>query len=462
MTRGYLTTTEFHPPAVDGQAGLPPPDGGIDSPRSDLRFGMIVAGLFFVVFLGWAAFTPLDAAAHAPGQLIVSGQRQTVQHRDGGVVESIHVKEGQQVAKGAVLIELGGAEVRANERALAIQMVNLQAQKARLAAEQSGSARIAWPAEFSDPGHSLRAIIQNAVQVQLRDFQAGRSLLSAQSQVLGQQSAQAMESATGYRSQRDSVAEQERLIDEELAGLRPVAEKGFVSTSRIRAMERARASLRGQRGSYEASVAEARVAAGASRLRQLEAEKAYRERASAELRQVDSDLSEIAPKYRAARDQLERLQIRSPASGVVVALNVFTVGGVIAAGNPLMDVVPDRADLVVAARFAVEDADDLRAGQTAQVRFTSLHERSLPILNGKLTRLSADSLVDEKTGLPFYTAELRVPPSELAIIRRVRGDGFELRPGTPVDVLVPLRKRTALQYAFEPLWDTMWLAFREN
>jgi HlyD family secretion protein len=434
----------------------------VDSPRSDLRLGLIVAGLFFVVFLGWAAFTPLDAASAARGQLIVSGQRQTVQHRDGGVIAEIHVKEGQHVTKGQVLIRLAGAEVQAQERSLAIQMVNLQAQKARLEAEQLGMAVISWPAEFADPNNPLSPIIKSAMQVQTREFQAGRSLLSTQSQVLGQQSAQSMESATGYRSQMLSSAEQERLIDEELESLRTVAEKGYVSKSRLRALERAKADLEGRRGSYAASESEARVAAGANRLRQLEAEKSYRERASGGLREVEAALSEIAPKYRSAHEQLERLAIRAPVTGVVVALNVFTVGGVIAPGNPLMDVVPDQADLVVAAKFPVEDADDLNIGQSAQLKFSGLHDRNLPILNGTLTRLSADSLVDEKTDIPYYTAELRVTPRDLQVIRQVRGADFELRPGMPVDVIVPIRKRTALQYALEPLWDTMWLSFREH
>lgn len=271
-----------------------------------------------------------------------------------------------------------------------------------------------------------------------------------------------MQSATGHRSQMLSSAEQERLIDEELEALRTVADKGFVSKSRLRALERAKADLRGRKGSFESNEAEARVAAGASRLRQLEGQKSYREQASVGLREVEAALSEITPKYRAAHEQLERLAIRAPVSGLVVGLNVFTEGGVIAAGKPLMDVVPDQPDLVVSARFPVEDADDLNIGQTAQLKFSGLHDRSLPILNGTLTRLSADSLVDEKTDVPFYTAELRVAPRDLEVIRRVRGANFELRPGMPVDVLVPIRKRTALQYALEPLWDTMWLSFREN
>lgn len=441
----------------EGVAALP-----IDDERREVRLGIIVAGLFFIIFLGWAAFARLDAAAYANGQLVVSGQRQSVQHRDGGVVAKIEVIEGQQVRKGDTLVELAGAEVRAQERALAAQLVNLQAQRARLNAELGGAASITWPSEFAGADGSLLAAIPEAIRLQSSEFAARRSALVAQSSVLGQQSAQSNQSAAGYQSKMISSAEQERLIQAEIDALRPVADKGFVSQSRMRALERAKADLQGQRGQYQANVAEARSAASGGRLRQIEAEKSYRERASAELRDVEFQLGEVTPKYRAARDQLERLKIRAPVTGTVIGLNVFTVGGVIAPGQTLMDIVPDKSDLVVGARVSIDDADDLRVGQVAQVRFLGLHDRNIPVITGKLTKLSADSLTDKESGDVFYTAEVRVPADQMEKLKGVRGDDFELRAGAPVAILIPLKKRTALQYAFEPLTETMWRAFREH
>ena len=457
-----LTVSQRNLALVEGEgayglAALP-----IDDERREVRLGIIVAGLFFIVFLGWAAFARLDSAAYANGQLVVSGQRQSVQHRDGGVVAKIEVIEGQQVRKGDTLVELAGAEVRAQERALAAQLVNLQAQRARLNAELAGAAAITWPSEFAGADGSLLAAIPEAVRLQSSEFAARRSALVAQSSVLGQQSAQSNQSAAGYQSKMVSSAEQERLIQAEIDALRPVADKGFVSQSRMRALERAKADLQGQRGQYQANVAEARSAASGGRLRQIEAEKSYRERASAELRDVEFQLGDVTPKYRAARDQLERLKIRAPVTGTVIGLNVFTVGGVIAPGQTLMDIVPNKSDLVVGARVSIDDADDLRVGQEAQVRFVGLHDRNIPVISGKLTKLSADSLTDKESGDVFYTAEVRVPADQMAKLKNVRGNDFELRAGAPVAVLIPLKKRTALQYAFEPLTESMWKAFREH
>lgn len=432
-----------------------------DRPDRDMRTGIIIAFLFFVVFLGWAAFARLDAAAYAPGRLAVAGQRQSVQHRDGGVISAIFVKEGQHVRQGQPLIELAAADVRAQARMYSAQYIELQAQRARLMAEQLGASHVEWPAEFATLQGQEEEDARDAIKLQTTQFDSRASVLTAQTGVLREQASQVQETARGYRSQLAASSEQARLIGEELDSLRGVAEKGFVSKSRIRALERARADLQGQEGQYSASIARSGAEAGENRLKALEAEKAYRERAASELRDVEFSLNEIVPKYRAAKDQLARLAIRAPATGVVVGLSVFTVGGVIAPGQKLMDIVPDHAGLVIEARISPEDIDDLKVGQNAQIRFNSLHERDLPIMDGQITRLSADSFQDEKTGQSFFTGEITVPSKELDIIRNKRGD-FNLKAGMPVQVLVPLRARTALQYALEPLTQSLWLSFREH
>jgi HlyD family secretion protein len=432
-----------------------------DDPSREIRFGIIVSVMFFVLFLGWAAFAHLDAAAYAQGQLVVSGQRQTVQHRDGGFIGAILVKEGQRVAKDQTLIELAGAEVRAQERALSSQVIGLMAQRARLRAQQAGTA-IVWPAEFSAMAGDDRADALATMQLQNAELQAGRQVLSAQTGALGQQASQSIEGAVGSRKEMQASAEQERLLTEEIDSLRPLAEKGYVSKSRMRALERARADLQGERGRFQSNVAQSGSSASESRLKQLETAQAYRLRGAAELREVEFTLGELIPKQVAARDQLQRLTIRAPDAGTIVGLSVFSPGGVISPGQRLMDVVPDNATLVIDARISVDEADDLKIGQEAEIRLTGLHERAIPVLKGKVTRLSADSFVDEKSGMPYYTATISLPPSQVALIQQVRGKQFILRAGSPAQVIIPLRKRTALQYAFEPLTDTFWRSFREN
>lgn len=434
----------------------------VADPGRDIRIGLVIAGLFFVVFLGWAMFARLDAAAYAPGTLVVSGQRQSVQHRDGGVVGKIYVREGQRVERGQLLVQLAAAEVQAQERALASQAIRLLAQRARLEAEQLGRGQIAPPKEFASLSPEDREEATLAMRLQQTELQARTSVLAAQRGALGQRVLQSGEQGRGYGEQAVSSTEQLRLIEEQIAALKPVADKGFVSATRMRELERARAQLQGQRGQYTASVAQTRGAARENEIQVLEAERSFRERTASDLRDVETRLGDILPRWTAARDQLERTAIRSPATGAVVGLSVFTPGGVVAPGQKLMDIVPERTPLLIQARIAPEDADDLNVGQRTLVKFSGLHERTLPNLEGRLTRLSADSFTDEKSGMSYFTGEITVPRDQLGLIQGVRGADFALRAGMPVQVLIPLRRRTALDYALEPLIGSFWSSFREH
>ncbi|KQN93743.1 secretion protein HylD [Sphingomonas sp. Leaf231] len=431
-------------------------------PKGDIRNGLIVAAVFFLGFLGWAGFARLDAASYAEGVLAVSGQRQSVQHRDGGVVEKIFVRDGQRVRQGQLLIRLGSPEVYASERALASQAIRLLAQRARLEAEQLGQTRVPEPREFATLKDEDRAEARLAMRLQQTELSARNATLSAQRDALGQRGAQSTEQGRGYGEQVASAQEQLKLLEAQLDALRPVAAKGFVSQTRLRELERMRAELQGQRGQYAASVAQTREAERESQIQRLEAQRTFSERTAADLRDVEVRLGELLPKLGAAREQLARTEIRSPSTGAVVGLTVFTPGGVIQAGQKLMDIVPEQAPLRIQARISPDDADDLRVGQMTQVKFPSLHERDIPPLNGALTRLSADSFTDEKSGASYFTGEVTVAPEELHVLARFRGEQFKLRPGMPAQVLIPLRKRTALDYALEPLVGSFWSSFREH
>jgi len=422
----------------------------------------VIALIFFGLFLGWAAFARLDAAAYAPGTVVVSGQRQAVQHRDGGVIGGIYVHEGERVKRGQLLLRLAAADVQAQERALASQAVRLLAQRARLEAEQLGQTRVAPPPEFGSLAAEDRPSAALVLRLQQTELNARTAVLAAQRSALRQRVAQSSEQGRGYGEQTVAAREQLRLIDAQIAALKPVAERGFVSQTRMRELERTRAELQGQKGQYAASVAQTRGAARENEIQVLEAERSFRERTASELREVETALGEALPKLTAARDQLARTEIRAPATGAVVGLSVFTPGGVIAPGQKLMDIVPERAALVVQIRVAPDDADDLSVGQKALVKFSGLHERTLPNLTGALTRLSADSFTDEKSGESFFTGEVTVGRDQLGLVRDVRGRDFTLRAGMPAQILIPLRRRTALDYALEPLIGSFWSSFREH
>jgi len=240
-----------------------------------------------------------------------------------------------------------------------------------------------------------------------------------------------------------------------------VAEKGFASMNRVRALQRAQADLEGQEASMTAEYARAGEGIGETRMQGLSVTKSRLEDIETDLKDTQSKLSDVLPKLVAAREQLEHSQVRAPATGQVVGLTVFTVGGVVAPGQKLMDIIPDGRELVIQAQLKPTDADDAYVGQPAQVRFLSVHNRTLPLFSGKVKTVSADSFTDEKTGRTYFRVEVVVPEAELNRVRSVLGNG-ELRAGLPVETMLKVRKRTALQYLVEPLTGALWRSGHEE
>ena len=432
-----------------------------DDPRRDIRNGAWIGFFFFVVLLGWAALAPLDAGVFAPGTIAVSGNRQAVQSREAGIVGSINVREGQTVKAGEVLLELAAPDLIATERALTSEYFNLVAQRARLLSERNGQGSFPVPAELTNLSDADRPIAQQALQLQRGQLQARSGSLSAQSSVLGQRSRQLAEQQTGYSQQRVSVREQQRITQDELSGLRELEKKGFASINRVRALERALEELRGREAALTAEMARAGEGMGESSMQALSLRKTNLEQAATELRDTQTRLSDILPRLVTARQQLQNSRLRAPASGQVVGLAVFTVGGVVAPGQTLMDIVPDTRKLVIQAQVSPGDADDVYQGQKAEVRFLSIHDKTLPMLQGTVKTISADRLTDEKAGTSYYVAEIEVAPAELDKVRAVLGRG-QLRPGLPVEAVLSARKRTALQYILEPLTANFWRSLREQ
>ncbi len=431
------------------------------NPKKDIRQGLIVAAVFFVAFLGWAALAPLDAAAIGMGQLSVSGQRQSVQHRDGGVVGEIKVKEGQQVTQGQLLLTIAAPEVKAQERALTSQALRLLALRSRLEAEQGGSRTLRVPAEFATMGAEDQAEGLRILRLQYVERDARARTLAARSGISGSRAAQSGAAGQGYNSQAGSAEEQLKLIDEQIALYKPLAEKGFVAQTRMRELERLRASIAGQGGQYSAMVDQSRAAAGESRLQGVETRGAFIEQVGTDLREAEIQLGDVLPKLAAAREQVTRNDVRAPAAGTVVGLSIFTPGGVVGPGQKLMDIVPGDQPLVIQARFSPQDADDLLIGQSAELRFSGIKDRTEKPVYGKLTRVSADSFTDEQTGMVYFTGEVTVERAELDRLQRAHGGTLQLRAGLPVDVMVRLRPRSALSYLLSPLADQFWSSGRE-
>ena len=450
-----MTATSMPP------AGFADPAQLNDSPRRAVIAGAIVAVAFFVVLLGWAAFARLDAAAHGSGQVIVAGNRQVVQHRYGGDITRILVREGQQVTHGQMLVRLSGAEVAATERALAASVIDLQAQRARLQAEVTGQP-IAWPAAFARASGEDRPLIAAAIRLQQAQAAARRELLASSRNVLAEQRDQLGQQVRGYEAQARSTTVQRNSLQAQMDSTRRLAERGDVSRNTVRALERSLAELDGNNDDFAARAAAAREQIAGTAQQIAQTRRQWIEQSAAALRDTQFQLNDALPKWIAAREQMERTVIRAPVAGRVVDLRIHSAGGVVTAGQPILDIVLDRVPLEIRASFAPEDIDGVFEGREAEVKFLSLHDRDLPIVLGTVRNVSADSVEDQRTGLSHFTAQIVVPESQVALLRAVRRGDAGIRPGVPVQVSVRLRPRTALQYMLDPLTESLSRSFSER
>lgn len=403
-----------------------------DSGARDIRAGLLALLVFFVGLVGWAAFAPLNAAVVAPGVVVVSGNRQTVQHRDGGTISQLHVQEGQQVTQGQVLLELGAPELIAQERALLSQVVDLQMQRVRLRAESSGAATLVRPEEWAALPPEDQEVAEEAFRRHMEEGRRSSAWTEYGARV------------TGYRGEIAAIGRQEALLTEELGGMRQLAAEQLVPLTRVRSLERALADLQGRRAELTAQIAATQQDRGES------------------IRQVEARLAELAPQLAGARERLEATRLRAPVDGAVVGLQAHTVGGVVAPGERVMDIVPTGQELIVEAQVNPGDADDLEIGQQTEVRVTGFGGRNLPIVRGRVRQISADRFVDQHTGHAYFVTQVVVPEDQLRLITGDANGGRQLRAGLSAEVVVPVRQRTALQYLLEPLNQSIWRSFREH
>lgn len=435
----------------------------LDDPAPELVRGAVAAGVFFVGLLGWAALTPLDAGVVAPGALAVSGNRQAVEHLDGGIVETLMVSEGDNVEAGQVLLELDDTDLKGQERALASRRIELEAQQARILAERAGEETVTEPERWSGLNEADQIYARRVLARQSAELTARSGATGSQITVLRRQRRELQARIPGQQNQYESIQEQLVLLDDELATLSSLVDRGLAPTTELRARERERANLQGHLGRIESEISQTResISEVDGRIASLGADLGAD--LAAELREVETELADFAPRHDAIVARIERTQVRAPAAGEVVGLSVFTEGGVIAPGALLMDIVPVDSVMIIEASVPPESADDVNIGAIARVRLTGLQAARVPVVDGQVTKISADRLVDQQTGAPYYRLEVVLEDGEMDVVRDALGDlASQIRPGLPAMVVVPTRKRTALQYLFEPVGRAFWSSFRQD
>lgn len=450
-----MSTLAF-PPAVIGAPRA------VHDPRTEIRIGGAIIGLFLFGFIGWSAMVRLDAAVHSPGVVRVAGNRQAVQSLAGGVVSTIHVREGDRVKAGQLLVEFATMDALAQERSLANRVFGLQAEIARINTERAGGDRVSAPPEWAAFTAEDRRDADRALASEQTNLNAERTLLASERAVLQQRIVQTGNQIEGYRQRQASNTRQRAFNEDELGSVERLYAQGYATKTRVLSLRKSGAAIEGEMGANTAEVARLSASAGETRMQMMQLSDQRRQENSDRLRTAETELQTVLPQWKAAKDQLELTRVRAPVSGMVIGLTANTVGGVAQAGQKLMEIVPTEGALVIEAQVALADANALRPGQKADVRLVAMREHNVPLLHGTISRVSADSLTDDRTGRSFYTATVSIPRAELDHVSQEAGVDGTVKPGTPVDVTVPLKRRTALQYLIGPLTDRFAGSFGEN
>lgn len=417
------------------------------------RLGLAAGTLFLLVLGGWSVAAPLASAALAPGVISPDGHRKTIQHLEGGIIRAIHVREGDTVKAGAPLITLDDIKAKALNAELRERLLHLLATEARLEAERTDAADIRFPGALLEDSAELRQVMDGQRQL----LMSRRAAHEGRVQILEARIRQLEEQNSGLKEMVAAENEQLALVDEEIKAVQQLLDKGLERKPRILALRRGRADIAASKAANRARIAENAQAMGETRLQLLTLNEERQEKIGAELAEIRRVLAEIKGQLPSREDILQRTVIRAPIDGTVMNLRVNTEAGVIGAGEPLLDIVPEGSNLIIDARVRPTDIERIHPGMPARVVLTAYRQRNLPLIHGTLRSISPDALTDERTGSSYFVAKVEVRPEDLARLEEVK-----LVPGMPAEVMLMDGEQSVLSYLLGPILDSARRSLREN
>lgn len=423
--------------------------------RRQIRWGVTVIVLLFGGVGSWAIATEISGAVIAAGSIAVDSNVKKIQHPTGGIVGEIRVRDGDRVQVGDVLVRLDDTLMRANLGVVTKALDELSARRARLEAERDGLTEplfsVALLARVSNPD------VANAVASERKLFEMRAASRVGQKAQLSQRIEQLKKEIAGLAAQESAKARESMFVARELTGARSLSEKGLIPISKLTMLERDAARLEGERAVITATIARTRGKIAETELQILQIGHDLSSEVAKELREADARFGELVERKVAAEDHMRRVEIRAPQGGVIQDLAVHTVGGVASAGEVLMLIVPESDKLVVEARLAPHDVDQVFPGQRVMLRFSAFNQRTTPEIAGTLRHVSADVNRDQRTDAPYYSVRISVDPDQLAALGDIR-----LVPGMPVEVFAKTADRRVASYLVKPLLDQVTRAFREE
>lgn len=420
----------------------------------------IIVGVALILLLncgvaGWAASTEIAGALISPGTIVSASHPKKVQHPTGGVVSRILVSNDSRVSSGDLLVKLDDTVIRSSLAIVTKGLDQLRGRKARLQAERDHLPAVVFPPELTSRTDEDR--VHQLIAAETRLFELRRTVRDGQRRQLRERISQMHEEIQGLQSQRDAKVTESGIVVREADSMRRLWDLKLIEANRMNALDRDATRIAGEQGQLSAAISSARGKIAEIELQIIQIDQDLASEVADEMRDIDSKIGELEERQIAEEDQLKRIDIRAPQDGYVHELAVFTVGGVVAPGDVLMQIVPNDDLLAVEARVRPQDIDQMHVGQQAKLRFSAFSQRTTPEVSGMVQSLSPDISTDRRTGATYYNVRIDITREEAARLGEV-----VLVPGMPVEAFIQTGERSVASYLLKPYYDQIMRAFRES
>lgn len=432
--------------------------GQLQIDTDDRRISRIGTRFLLVGFAGfvlWAGLAPLDQGVASNGTVVVADKRKTVQSITSGLVAKLNVREGDMVKQGQAIIALDDTNPRSQLEVALTQFITARAVEDRLLAESRNAASISFSADFEKLKDDPRAIEAQRLQQQL--FQTRKAMLQSELATLDETIQGLQTQLQGMKEVKNNRANQVRWFTEELKGMRELAAEGYVARNRLLQLERSAAEANSGMADTIANMGRIQNSIAEIKLKQLTRRQDFQREIATQLTDIQKETRALSERLESFRFDVANSTIKAPIDGMVVGLNVHTVGGVVQAGQPLMDVVPTNEPLIIEAQIDPSMSAKVHPGMPVDINFVALNQNKTPVIDGQVETFSADRIVDQKTGMSYFLARVKVSDAGMKKIGQQK-----ILPGMPVSVVIKSGERTMLQYLVKPLTDRLHFAFTEE
>lgn len=424
-----------------------------ETQHTKLGWWIVLAG--FCGFILWASFAPLDKGVPISGTVTVASNLQAVQHQTGGTIDRILVKEGDHVTTGQVVVRMNDVQIKAQAEITRSQLYAARAVEARLLAERDGKNEITFPAELLSLQNDPR--VTNNLMIQNQLFTSRRLALQHEIAALDESTSGLKVQLRGLEASKISKNQQLKFLEEQLVNLRDLAKDGFVPRNRVLDLERSYTQLAGEISSDNGNIGRTQSQITELEQRRIHRQQEYQKEVRQQLSDIQREADGLSSRLGGQDFELANVEVRAPVDGIVVGMNVFTEGGVIGPGFKLMDIVPSDDLLVITGQVPVHLIDKVHVDLPVDLIFSALNQKKTPNIPGTVTQVSADRLMDERTGLPYYNMKAKVTSEGIKQL-----SDQQIRAGMPVEIFIKTGERSLMSYLFKPILDRLHSSLGEE